>query len=45
MGFGWIFLEAGIALVIFLAIIWWTMFAGRSRGELPPSTSEQDLKR
>ncbi len=33
---GLIFLEALLALVILLGIVWWTMFAGRKRGELPP---------
>ncbi len=28
-------LEALGAGLIFVAIIWWTMFAGRNRGELP----------
>ncbi|GAB1384983.1 hypothetical protein MASR1M59_01310 [Melaminivora sp.] len=32
---GLILLEALLALVILLAIVWWTMFAGRKRGELP----------
>jgi hypothetical protein len=27
-------LEALLALVILIAIVWWTMFAGRSKGEL-----------
>ncbi|PWW48680.1 hypothetical protein DFR36_101186 [Melaminivora alkalimesophila] len=31
-----ILLEALLALVILLGIVWWTMFAGRKRGELPP---------
>ena len=30
-----ILLEALLALVLLLAIVWWTMFAGRKRGELP----------
>ncbi len=29
-----ILLEALLALVLFLLIIWWTMFAGRDKGEL-----------
>jgi hypothetical protein len=29
-------LEALGAGLIFVGIIWWTMFAGRKRGELPP---------
>jgi cytoskeletal protein RodZ len=43
---GLILLEALLALFIFIAIVWWTMFSGRSKGELhqalPPS--EQPLK-
>jgi hypothetical protein len=38
---GLILLEALLALCIFIAIVWWTMFSGRSKGELrqalPPS--------
>lgn len=34
-------LEALGAGLIFVAIIWWTMFAGRPRGELPDAHSEQ----
>lgn len=33
---GLILLEALLALVILVAIVWWTMFQGRSKGELPP---------
>ncbi|WP_201740898.1 hypothetical protein [Rhodoferax sp. TS-BS-61-7] len=33
-------LEALGAGLIFVAIIWWTMFAGRTRGELPPPDAE-----
>jgi hypothetical protein len=29
------FLEALGALLVFLFIIWWTMFSGRHKGELP----------
>jgi hypothetical protein len=28
-------LEALGALLVFILIIWWTMFSGRKRGELP----------
>jgi hypothetical protein len=28
--------EALLVLVMFLFIVWWTMFAGRKRGEKPP---------
>jgi cytoskeletal protein RodZ len=38
---GLILLEALLALCIIIAIVWWTMFSGRSKGELrqaqPPS--------
>ena len=30
-----ILLEALAALVLLLLIVWWTMFAGRKKGELP----------
>lgn len=30
-----ILLEALLALVLLLAIVWWTMFSGRKSGELP----------
>ena len=29
-----ILLEALLALVILVAIVWWTMFAGRKKGEI-----------
>ncbi len=29
-------LEALLALVLLVFIVWWTMFSGRPRGELPP---------
>jgi hypothetical protein len=32
---GLILLEALGALVLLLAIVWWTMFSGRRRGERP----------
>lgn len=32
-----ILLEALLALVLFVVIVWWTMFSGRSNGELPPT--------
>jgi cbb3-type cytochrome oxidase subunit 3 len=32
-----ILLEALLALVLFVVIVWWTMFSGRSKGELPSS--------
>jgi cbb3-type cytochrome oxidase subunit 3 len=40
---GLILLEALLALCIFIAIVWWTMFSGRSKGELQqaPAAPEQ----
>jgi hypothetical protein len=39
-----ILLEALLALLVFVGIVWWTMFAGRSKGELsaPPDSADQD---
>ncbi|MDT0136788.1 hypothetical protein [Acidovorax sp. PRC11] len=37
---GLILLEALLALVVLVAIVWWTMFSGRPRGELPPRDGE-----
>ncbi len=34
-------LEALGALVIFLLIVWWTMFSGRPNGELPDDATRQ----
>jgi hypothetical protein len=28
--------------LIFVAIVWWTMFSGRKNGELPPSNTKDD---
>ncbi|HSU23054.1 hypothetical protein NF681_04255 [Comamonadaceae bacterium OTU4NAUVB1] len=40
---GLILLEALGALVLLVAIVWWTMFAGRRRGEIaePPPPGER----
>jgi hypothetical protein len=35
-----ILLEALLALALLLAIVWWTMFCGRKRGE-PPAPDAQ----
>lgn len=38
-----ILLEALLALIVLVAIVWWTMFSGRKRGELsadPPEAPE-----
>jgi len=37
-----ILLEALGAGLIFVAIVWWTMFSGRKNGELPASDDTQD---
>ncbi|WP_255417801.1 hypothetical protein [Limnohabitans sp. Jir72] len=39
---GLILLEALLALVVLIAIVWWTMFAGRSKGELSASKDDAD---
>lgn len=36
-----IVLEALAALLILLAIVWWTMFSGRHKGELPDEVRDQ----
>lgn len=35
-----ILLEALLALVVLVLIVWWTMFSGRPRGE-PPRAEEE----
>jgi hypothetical protein len=37
-------LEALGALVLLLLIVWWTMFSGRDKGELPANTDAQPEK-
>jgi len=37
---GLILLEALLALVILVAIVWWTMFSGRNKGELPDAQAK-----
>ena len=40
---GLILLEALLALVLLVAIVWWTMFSGRKGGELrAPQPSDDD---
>ena len=34
-------LEALLALVLLLLIVWWTMFSGRDKGELKPEEKEE----
>ncbi|GKT22943.1 hypothetical protein [Acidovorax sp. SUPP3334] len=41
---GLILLEALLALVVLVAIVWWTMFAGRKGGE-PPSSPNDNKER
>ena len=36
-----ILLEALAVLALFLFIIWWTMFSGRKKGELPGQQDER----
>ncbi|MDR0214771.1 MAG: hypothetical protein LBJ15_12290 [Comamonas sp.] len=38
---GLILLEALLALAILVAIVWWTMFSGRQKGEIPSSAKAQ----
>jgi cbb3-type cytochrome oxidase subunit 3 len=35
-----ILLEALLALLLFVVIVWWTMFSGRPKGELPPAEAQ-----
>jgi cytoskeletal protein RodZ len=38
----WLFiLEAFAALLLFVFIIWWTMFSGRKNGELQDESQDQ----
>jgi len=39
---GLILLEALLALVVLVAIVWWTMFSGRKNGEPPPAEAPAD---
>jgi hypothetical protein len=36
-----ILLEALLALLVLVLIVWWTMFSGRPKGELPPPTGDE----
>jgi hypothetical protein len=38
---GLILLEALLALVLLVLIVWWTMFSGRDKGELRPDDKEE----
>lgn len=35
-------LEALGALLLFVLMVWWTMFSGRKKGELPPKEPPAD---
>ena len=35
-------LEALAALCLLLFIVWWTMFSGRRKGELPPESARDE---
>lgn len=37
-----ILLEALAALLVLVLIVWWTMFSGRKKGELPDQPNERD---
>jgi hypothetical protein len=37
-----ILMEALLALVVFVFIVWWTMFSGRPKGELPRDEDKKD---
>jgi hypothetical protein len=37
-----ILLEALLALLVLVVIVWWTMFSGRPKGELPPPKDPQE---
>ena len=41
---GLILLEALLALAILVAIVWWTMFSGRKKGEIPSKPQDEDNK-
>ncbi len=41
---GLILLEAVLALVVLVAIVWWTMFSGRKGGEPPAPQEPPDPK-
>lgn len=41
---GLILLEALLAGLVFVLIVWWTMFSGRKNGELPPPPDAAESK-
>jgi len=40
-----ILLEAAFAGLLFIGIVWWTMFSGRKGGELPPPDDSEQSER
>ncbi|WP_164546865.1 MULTISPECIES: hypothetical protein [unclassified Variovorax] len=42
---GLILLEALAAGLVFILIIWWTMFSGRNKGELHDDDDEREASR
>jgi hypothetical protein len=40
-----ILLEAAFAGLLFIGIVWWTMFSGRKGGELPPQDDAEQPDR
>ncbi len=41
---GLILLEALLALLLLVGIVWWTMFSGRKKGELPGAHPPKPLQ-
>ena len=39
---GLILLEALLAGLVFVVIVWWTMFSGRKNGELPRASPDKE---
>jgi len=37
-----LFLEALLAMLVFIFIVWWTMFSGRKGGEPPSQDKDKD---
>jgi hypothetical protein len=37
-------LEALAALALFVFAVWWTMFSGRRKGELPPEQADAETQ-
>jgi hypothetical protein len=39
-----ILLEALLALAVLVLIVWWTMFSGRPKGELPKDEQDENTR-